>query len=255
MEQVLARLICSHFVTPNDLKQADLLVWTDSLVCPGILDLAPENCERVRTSTLTLEQVVPHLINGHRQGKRVVRLHDDTALYSAINEQICARNDADLPVEVIPGISAYQAAAATLRENSPFPGWSRRLCSVALWWRTGIPETEELDRLASLRSSLCLYLSARACPGRTTDVAQLHPPDTPVAIAHRVSWPDEWISIVPLHAMARTSLERNLIRTTLYIVSPALQGSNDQSFILRARPSISPKELRCCGLRSICAGD
>ncbi len=212
------------------LKQADLLVWTDSLVCPGILDLAPEHCERIRTSTLTLEQVVPHLINGHRQGKRVVRLHDgDTALYSAINEQICALNDADLPVEVIPGISAYQAAAATLNRELTIPGLVQTIVLSRAGGRTGIPETEELDRLAALRSSLCLYLSARHVQDVQETLLQSYPPETPVAIAHRVSWPDEWISIVPLHAMAQTSLERNLIRTTLYIVSPALTQAEQRS--------------------------
>jgi precorrin-4/cobalt-precorrin-4 C11-methyltransferase len=37
-----------------------------------------------------------------------------------------------------------------------------------------------------------------------------------------VSWPDQWLSLVPLRDMARVSRERELIRTTLYVVSPAL---------------------------------
>jgi precorrin-4/cobalt-precorrin-4 C11-methyltransferase len=50
-----------------------------------------------------------------------------------------------------------------------------------------------------------------------------YPADTPVAIGYRVSWPDQWLAVVPLSEMARTSRERELIRTTLYVVSPALQ--------------------------------
>jgi precorrin-4/cobalt-precorrin-4 C11-methyltransferase len=46
-----------------------------------------------------------------------------------------------------------------------------------------------------------------------------------VAIGYRVSWPDEWLTVVPLAAMAATSRERELIRTTLYIVSPALAAA------------------------------
>jgi precorrin-4/cobalt-precorrin-4 C11-methyltransferase len=49
-----------------------------------------------------------------------------------------------------------------------------------------------------------------------------YPEDTPVAIGYRVSWPDQWLSLVPLRDMARVSRERELIRTTLYVVSPAL---------------------------------
>ena len=91
------------------LKQADVLIWTDSLICPDIIRHAPQTCESIRTSTLTLEQVVPLLVDRHQQGKRVVRLHDgDTALYSAINEQICALCDRSIPVDVVPGVSAYQ---------------------------------------------------------------------------------------------------------------------------------------------------
>jgi precorrin-4/cobalt-precorrin-4 C11-methyltransferase len=44
-----------------------------------------------------------------------------------------------------------------------------------------------------------------------------------VAIGYRVSWPDQWLTVVPLSAMAAVSREKQLIRTTLYVVSPALQ--------------------------------
>jgi precorrin-4/cobalt-precorrin-4 C11-methyltransferase len=49
-----------------------------------------------------------------------------------------------------------------------------------------------------------------------------YPADTPVAIGYRVSWPDQWLTVVPLSAMAQVSEERGLVRTTLYVVSPAL---------------------------------
>ena len=85
------------------LREADRLIWTDSLVNPAIARLVPAHCKQIRTSSLTLEEVIPELIDGHRRGERVVRLHDgDPSLYSAINEQICALNDVEIPVEVIP---------------------------------------------------------------------------------------------------------------------------------------------------------
>jgi precorrin-4/cobalt-precorrin-4 C11-methyltransferase len=55
-----------------------------------------------------------------------------------------------------------------------------------------------------------------------TELLRHYPAETPVAIGYRVSWPDEWIQVVPLADMARVSQERQLIRTTLYVVSPAL---------------------------------
>ena len=42
-----------------------------------------------------------------------------------------------------------------------------------------------------------------------------------------MSWPDEWITVVPLREMARVSQERQLIRTTLYLVSPHYEAVNN----------------------------
>jgi precorrin-4/cobalt-precorrin-4 C11-methyltransferase len=82
-----------------------------------------------------------------------------------------------------------------------------------------------LARLASLQASLCLYLSARHVDEVQAELLQHYPPETPVAIGYRISWPDQWLTVVPLSQMAATSLERGLIRTTLYLVSPALAAS------------------------------
>ena len=52
------------------IMNADVLIWTDSLVSPQIADLAPAGCELVRTSTLTLEQVLPLMIERANSGKK-----------------------------------------------------------------------------------------------------------------------------------------------------------------------------------------
>jgi precorrin-4/cobalt-precorrin-4 C11-methyltransferase len=59
------------------------------------------------------------------------------------------------------------------------------------------------------------------------ELLQHYPADTPVAIGYRVSWPDQWLAVVPLAEIARVSEERQLIRTTLYVVSPALAAPGE----------------------------
>ena len=205
------------------IEQAEVLVYTDSLVNPQIAALAPEGCERIRTSTLTLEEVLAVVQDRIAAGKRVVRLHDgDPCLYGALAEQICRLADAGIGVEVVPGISAYQATAATLGAELTIPGLVQTIVLSRTGGRTGVPETESLERLAALRASLCLYLSARHVNDVQAVLLRHYPADTPVAIGYRVSWPDQWITVVPLGQMAQVSRERNLIRTTLYVVSPAL---------------------------------
>jgi precorrin-4/cobalt-precorrin-4 C11-methyltransferase len=206
------------------IEEAEVLIWTDSLINPRIAALAPQSCESLRTSTLTLEEVLEVLIERARAGRRVVRLHDgDPCLYGALQEQVCRLADAGLEVEVIPGLSAYQATAAALGAELTIPGLVQTIVLSRAGGRTGTPELESLARLAALRASLCLYLSARHVEEVQQELLQHYPQDTPVAIGYRVSWPDQWLRVVPLSEMARVSREQQLIRTTLYVVSPALQ--------------------------------
>ncbi|KZR62743.1 MULTISPECIES: precorrin-4 C(11)-methyltransferase [Prochlorococcus] len=212
------------------LKQAEVLVWTDSLVSPDIAALAPESCERIRTSSMTLEEVLPLLVNRAQAGKRVVRLHDgDPCLYGALSEQICGLADAGIEVEVVPGLSAYQATAAALKAELTIPGLVQTIVLSRAGGRTGVPERENLQHLASLGASLCLYLSARHVEEVQATLLQHYSAETPVAIGYRVSWPDQWLSVVPLKQMASTSREHELIRTTLYVVSPALAAGRQRS--------------------------
>lgn len=205
------------------IEQAEVLIWTDSLVNPQLAAMAPAGCERVRTSTLTLEEVMAVMLDRAARGQRVVRLHDgDTCLYSALHEQLCRLLDAAVEVEVVPGLSAYQAAAAALQAELTIPGLVQTIVLSRAGGRTGVPERERLEQLASLQASLCLYLSARHVEEVQADLLRHYPADTPVAIAYRVSWPDQWIEVVPLAQMAQVSQQRELIRTTLFVVSPAL---------------------------------
>ena len=212
------------------LKQAEVLVWTDSLVSPDIAALAPESCERIRTSSMTLEEVLPLLVNRAQAGKRVVRLHDgDPCLYGALSEQICGLADAGIEVEVVPGLSAYQATAAARKAALTSPGLVQTIVLSRAGGRTGVPERENLQHLASLGASLCLYLSARHVEEVQATLLQHYSAETPVAIGYRVSWPDQWLSVVPLKQMATTSREHELIRTPLYVVSPALAAGRQRS--------------------------
>ena len=205
------------------IEQAEVLIWTDSLVNPQLAAMAPEGCERVRTSTITLEEVMAVMLDRAARGQRVVRLHDgDTCLYSALHEQLCRLLDAAVEVEVVPGLSAYQAAAAALQAELTIPGLVQTIVLSRAGGRTGVPERERLEQLAALQASLCLYLSARHVEEVQADLLRHYPAHTPVAIAYRVSWPDQWIEVVPLSQMAQVSQQRELIRTTLYVVSPAL---------------------------------
>ncbi|MGB3298627.1 MAG: precorrin-4 C(11)-methyltransferase [Phormidesmis sp.] len=208
------------------IQRADVLVYANSLVPQQILSAIRPDAEKIATANMTLEDIVPLMIERVRAGKSVVRLHSgDPSLYSAIHEQMMRLSEAEVPFEVIPGISAFQAAAAKLNVELTIPAQVQSIILTRISGRTQVPEAEELAGLAAHQASLCLYLSARHVQDAQAQLLKHYPAETPVAICFRVGWPDEKIVVVPLAKMAEVTESQNLVRTTLYIVSSALAGS------------------------------
>ncbi len=205
------------------LVAADVILFADSLVPEQILQLCRVDAEIIQTANKTLEEILPLMIERVRSHKSVVRLHSgDPSLYSTIHEQMHLLADAEIPFEVIPGISAFQAAAAKLKVELTVPGLVQSIILTRISGKTEVPALEELATLAAHQASLCLYLSARHVEDAQAKLLEHYPEDTPVAICFRIGWPDEKIWVVPLNQMADCTYQEKLIRTTLYVVSPAL---------------------------------
>jgi len=92
-----------------------------------------------------------------------------------------------------------------------------------------MPEKESLKDLAKHNSSLCLYLSARHIKSSQETLLEFYPPETKVIVGYRVSWDDGWTSLIELKDMEKFTLEKKLIRTTIYIISPAISNSTNRS--------------------------
>ncbi len=212
------------------LSQADVILFADSLVPTELLGWVRSDAEIIRTANKTLEDILPIMINRVRSHQSVVRLHSgDPSLYSAIHEQMQALAAAEVPFEVVPGISAFQAAAAKLGVELTIPELVQTIILTRISGRTQVPDAEELSSLAAHKASLCLYLSARHIEDAEAKLLLHYPAETPVAICYRVGWPDEKLVVVPLDQIAATTQNENLIRTTLYLISPALSATTGRS--------------------------
>jgi precorrin-4/cobalt-precorrin-4 C11-methyltransferase len=208
------------------LQLADVIIYTDSLIPMQMLEDVRIDVEIIPTANKTLEEILLVMIDRVRAGKSVVRLHDgDPCFYSALQEQINALFEADIPFEIIPGVSAYQLAAARLRVELTVPEQVQSILLTRMSGRTKVPQAEELSKMAAHQATLCLYLSARHAEAAQTKLMEHYPADTPVAICFRLGWQDEKIRLVPLGQMAITTQQENLIRTTLYLISPALRAA------------------------------
>jgi precorrin-4/cobalt-precorrin-4 C11-methyltransferase len=207
------------------ISEADVILYADSLVPPQVLGIARTDAEKIPTANKTLEEILPMMMERVRSPSRVVRLHSgDPSLYGAVHEQMQALARADIPFEVVPGISAFQLAAARLKVELTVPNLVQTIILTRISGRTQVPEAEELASLAAHRASLCLYLSARHVQESQAKLLQHYPVDSPVAICYRLGWPDEQIWMTRLEEMAAVTERERLIRTTMYVISPALSA-------------------------------
>jgi precorrin-4/cobalt-precorrin-4 C11-methyltransferase len=206
------------------LSQADVVLYADSLIPKQVLEAVKPGAEVIQTANKTLEEILPILIDRVKSlHQSVVRLQSgDPSLYSAVHEQIQALSEADIPFEVIPGISTFQLAAARLQVELTVPELVQTIILTRISGRTTMPATEELAGLAAHQASLCLYLSARHVEAAQAKLLVHYPVDTHVAICFRLGWSDEQLWVVPLDQMAEVTRAKHLERTTMYLISPAL---------------------------------
>lgn len=209
----------------NLLTKADVIVYANSLIPDSMLQFCRADAEIIPTASKSLEEILEVMIDRVRSHKLVVRLHDgDPSLYGAIQEQIVALAEAEIPFEIIPGVSAFQLAAARLQVELTVPELVQTIILSRISGRTQVPHKEELSSLAAHQASLCLYLSAHHIENAQLKLMEHYPANTTVAICYRLGWEDEKILTVPLSDMAAVTQKENLTRTTLFVVSPALSN-------------------------------
>ncbi|MHB1557036.1 MAG: precorrin-4 C(11)-methyltransferase [Isosphaeraceae bacterium] len=212
------------------IKQAEVVVYAGSLIPEAIVREAPPDAILHDSAHLTLEEIAEVLVSAARAGKRVARLQSgDPSLYSAIQEQIEVLVEAGIAVEVVPGISAYQAAAAALKAELTLPEVVQTVILTRGEGRTSMPEAESLASLATHRATLCLFLSARIGEKVQAQLLTSYPPETPTAILYRISQPDEKIILTELAHLAEELRKNQLTRTTLIMVGEAIGGRRNRS--------------------------
>lgn len=212
------------------LAQADVVIYAGSLIPPAVLQHAPATAILHDSAPLTLEEVLAVMLAAVRAGKRVVRLQSgDLSLYSAMQEQMTRLDAENAPYTAIPGISAFQAAAAALQSELTIPEVVQTIILTRGAGQTPMPAGESLAALAAHRASLCIFLSATLSRRVQEQLLTAYAPETPVAILYRVSWPDEKIIVTQLQHLYQEIRRHKLTRTTLILVGEAIGARKNRS--------------------------
>jgi uroporphyrin-III C-methyltransferase/precorrin-2 dehydrogenase/sirohydrochlorin ferrochelatase len=125
------------------LQSADVIL-IDDLVAPQVLDFARREAKKMMVGktghgpACKQTEINDLMIKLARAGKRVVRLKGgDPMIFGRAGEEIAACRMANIPVEVVPGISAAQGAASRLLVSLTHRAHARRLQYVTGHDRNG----------------------------------------------------------------------------------------------------------------------
>lgn len=206
------------------LESVSLCIYAGSLVNPELLRLLPAAAERHDSAAMSLEEIVAMFQKAHAEQRDVVRLHTgEPSIYGAIGEQMDALDRLGIDYEVVPGISAFQAAAATLRVELTAPEIAQTIILTRTPGRTPMPPSERLDHLAQSRATLCIYLSTDRVAELTGMLAEHYGPECPAALVYHASWPDEKVLRGTLQDIGEKIEASGLSRTAIFLVGYALQ--------------------------------
>lgn len=201
------------------IQKADRIVYAGSLVPESLLaDRKPE-ASIFNSASMNLQETHLLLKEGHAAGELVVRLHTgDPGLYGAIQEQMSLLDREGVPYVVVPGVSAVFAAAAELRQELTLPEISQTVIVTRMAGRTPVPEREAIRSLAVHQATLVIYLSVNQVDKLVDEISPFYPPETPVVVAYRVSWPDQCLIEGTLSDIASRVKDADIQRQALIMV-------------------------------------
>ncbi len=211
--------------------EADVVVWARSLVSEEILEYASEDTEVVESTDIPLEGVRTVYERAVREGLKVARIHSgDPSVYGAVMEQIEVCDGIGLDWEMVPGVSSFSAAAAAVGRELTVPEVAQSVILTRRASRTPMPSGEEIQSFARHGTTMAIFLSAAKPRELQDDLTEGgYPSNTPCAIVHRASWPDEQIVCCRLSELGETVLSMGVNRQAMILVGPGLDSYGTRS--------------------------
>lgn len=208
------------------LQEADLVIWAGSLVNEKVLDYTKAGARLVNSAHLDLEEIVETMVEAYNKGEKVVRLHTgDPSLYGAIGEQMELLKQKGVPFKVIPGVSSFLAAAASVQKEYTVPDGTQTVIITRMEGRTPVPARENLASLAAHGSSMAIFLSVGMIERVVEQLLEGYSPDTPAAVVEKASWPEERVLKGTLANLAQLTRDAGITKTALILVGNFLKDT------------------------------
>ena len=221
------------------LQEADVIFY-DRLVDPGVLELARRDAERVFVGKVVgahawpQERIDSAVVTEARKGRRVVRLKSgDPGIFGRLDEELAAARAAGIATEIVPGVTAACAAAASLGRALTSRGATDTLVLTTAR-RRGDGAPIDVSHLAKRGTELAIYMGVSAAPDISAHLLESGlPPETRVEVVAEASKRHETTLRTTLGAMADTIRNAGIYGCALILVTnstaaeaPALRAAS-----------------------------
>ncbi|WP_195988785.1 precorrin-4 C(11)-methyltransferase [Clostridium sp. D53t1_180928_C8] len=212
------------------LAKADVVVYAGSLVAKEHMDYCKEGALIYNSAKMTLEEVI-EVMNDNKD-KVIVRLHTgDPAIYGAIKEQMDELEKLNIKYEVVPGVSSFTAAAAAIKKELTLPRVTQTIILTRIEGRTPVPESEDLEKLAQVGATMCIFLSISMIDKVVEKLRIGYGRNVPIAIVERATWDNERSIVGTLDDIVDKVKEANITKCAQILVGDFIDCDYDKSLL------------------------
>jgi uroporphyrinogen III methyltransferase/synthase len=213
------------------LGEADVVLY-DYLVDPRIVDFSRPGAELVclgrhgHGRMMTQEEIHERMIAAARAGRTVVRLKGgDPAIFGRLAEEIAALQQAAVPYEIVPGVTA--ALAASSYTGIPLTHRGAASCVALVTGQECRDKTGEalnMAELARFPGTLVFYMGVTSAPQWAIALIEHGKPvTTPAAIVRRATLPNQETVLTTLGELPALIAARRLRPPAIVIVGEAVR--------------------------------
>ncbi len=207
------------------LREAEILLYTGSLLSPDIVNIAERAKVKINTHGLSSEQIASIMAYYYRRGKLTVWAHDgDPTIYGGLWKVLIILRELEIPYEIVPGVSSVTASAARLGMELTVPYYAQAVIIARPSVRSPMRPEENLSSLARTRSTLVILLGAHAIEHIVRELITAgYSLEEPVAAIYHATWHDEKIIVCRLGELADRIKENRITRCVTLVIGPPLR--------------------------------
>lgn len=212
------------------IENSGYCIYAGSLINPDILKYCKPDAKKYNSASMALEEIVSVMEEAKESNEDVARVHTgDPSIYGAIQEQMAELDKSEIDYEIVPGVSSFLAAAASLKQELTLPGVSQTVIITRIEGKTPVPTTERLEILAKTKATLCIFLSVKEIDKVVNILKPVYGEHCPVAVVYKASWKDEKIIVSNLAKIVAEANQNDIKKTAIIIVGNALSRDFEYS--------------------------